>query len=335
MTELLYLTAEEVADLAEMSDYVEASRDGFRQRGEGADADNPDKSANADDTTSLISYAAALPDSGVLGGYMFSTGQGVDGWYITVLFNDEDGTPLAVIDGGSWNPFKTGSAAGVATNYLARESIETVATIGSGSQARAQLEAIDVVRDFDRLKVYSPTREHREDFAEEMGETLGIESTAVESSEAAVKGADILVTATKASDPVFDGDWLEPGTHVNAVGLESVDVPSITQSKYVCDHEERALDGHSAFTELLNEGEITEADYDCELGDIVGGDEPGRTSEDEITLFDSSGTAIETIAGAKMLYDRAREEGRGSTTTLTPASEGFVMGSFKKAYQRG
>lgn len=334
MTELLYLTAEEVADLAGMNDYVEASRDGFRQRGEGADADNPDKAANADETTSLISYCAALPDSGVLGGYMFSTGKDVDGWYVTVLFDDEDGTPLAVIDGGSWNPYKTGSAGGVATDYLARDDIETVGVIGSGSQARAQVEAIDAVRDFDHIQVFSPTPKHREDFAAEMTDLLNVEATAVEENKTAVEDADILISATKASDPVFDGEWLEPGTHVNAVGLESIDKRSIERTRYVCDHRERALDGHSSFTELLQENKITEADYDCELGDIVGGDAPGRESEDEITLFDSSGTGIETIAGAKMLYDRAEERGRGSTMSFAPASEGFVMGSFLKAYQR-
>ncbi|MFC7135420.1 MULTISPECIES: ornithine cyclodeaminase family protein [Salinibaculum] len=334
MTEVLYLTAEEVADLAEMSDYVEASNDGFRQRGEGADADNPDKSANADDTTSLISYSAALPDSGVMGGYMFSTGEGVDGWYITVLFDDEDGTPLAVLDGGSWNPFKTGSAAGVATDYLARDDIETVGVIGSGSQARAQVEAIDVVRDFDHIQVFSPTREHREDFAAEVAETFDVEATAVDSSKAAVEGADILVSATKASGTVFEGEWLEAGTHVNAVGYERIDAASIQRTTYVCDHEERALDGHSSFTELLSEGEVTEDDYDCELGDIVGGDAVGRTEDDEITLFSSSGTAVETIAGANMLYNRALDAGLGSTVDLTPASEGFSMASFVKAYQR-
>jgi alanine dehydrogenase len=335
MTELVYLTADDVADLADMRDYVEAARDGFRQRGEGAQADNPDRSSNADGSTSLISYCAALPDTGVLGAYLFTTGADVDGWYVTVLFDDDDGTPLAVIDGGSWNPFKTGSAGGVATDYLARETVDTVGVIGSGSQARAQVEAIDVVRDFDHLQVFSPTRAHREEFAAELGDVLDVSTTAVDSARAAVSGADVLVTATKTRDTVFDGKWLEPGTHVNAVGLERIDATSIQRSTYVCDHRERALAGHSSFTELLGAGELAESDYDCELGDVVGGHAPGRVTDDDITLFDSSGTGIETIAAAKMLYDRARTNRRGAPATLTPASEGFVMGSFKKAYQRG
>ena len=333
MTEVRYLTSEDVVDLADINDYVEAAHDGFRQRGEGADADNPDKSANKDSNVAVISYAASLPDDGVLGGYIFSTGDSVDGWYVTTLFDSTDGTPLAIIDGGSWNPYKTGSAGGVGVDVLSRPDVDSIGVIGSGSQARAQLEAINCVREFETVEVFSPTKAHREEFASDMNSSLDARVMAVDSTEEAIADSDILVVATKASGPVFDGDLLEPGMHVNAVGQEKVDVTTIQRGKYIPDHRGRGLSGHSSLAEYIEEGTLSASDLHAELGDVVVGNTPGRESDDDITVFDSSGTGIETIAAGNMLYERALEHDRGSTVTVTPASEGFVMSDFVKAYQ--
>lgn len=334
MGDVLYLTSDDVVDLADMADYVEAVRDGFRQRGEGADAASPTRTANDAGGVSLVSYAAALPDSGVIGAYTFSMGADTaDGWYTAALFDAGNGTLLAIVDGGCWNPYKAGAAGGVAVDALARETVDTVGVIGSGSQARAQLTAVDVVRDFESVAVYSPTAAHRTAFAADMDDALGADVSAVETAATAIKGSQVVIVATEATSTVFDGESLEPGTHVNAVGLETLDTTSIERSKYVVDHRDRGLSGDSSLAEWIADGVLSDGDLYGELGDVVAGSVPGRETRDDITIFDSQGTGIETVAAAHMLYRRAVDQGRGSTVASTPASEGFRMSSFTKAFQ--
>ena len=217
MTDALYLSSSEVGDLATTADYVDAVRDAYRQRGEGAPAEPRTKLLNDDPAGMFTTYAALLPETGAMGGYMYSAGFGAtDAWFMTPLFDSESGEPLAMIDGASMNPFKTGAAGAVGVDALARRDATSVAVIGSGAQARGQLRCTAEVRELETVWVYSPTKESREDFAGEMNEVLDASVAAVASSDAAIEDADIVITATNASDPVFDGDHLEDGTHVTA-----------------------------------------------------------------------------------------------------------------------
>ncbi|RDI72921.1 ornithine cyclodeaminase family protein [Halopelagius longus] len=330
MTETLFLTSDDVAGLATPAEFVDAVRDGYRQRGEGAPAEPRTKLTNADPPGFLTTYAAVLPETGAMGGYTYSAGFGAkDAWFMTPLFDAESGEPLALIDGASMNPFKTGAAGAVGVDALAREDASSIALIGSGSQARGQLRAAVTVRDVDTVRVYSPTKESREEFADEMDRTLDASVAAVASSAAAVEGADIVITATKASEPVFDGDNLEPGAHVTAVGQynpkkRELDTETIRKATYVPDLRDRVTQDAGSFLHAMEEGVVDEGHVHAELGDVVAGAEPGRTDDDEITVFDSGGTGIETVAGAYLLYEKAVEEGLGTTIDFSPASESLT-----------
>ena len=330
MTETLFLTSEDVAGLATPAEYVDAVRDGYRQRGQGAPAEPRTKLASDDPKGMLTTYAAVLPETGAMGGYMYDAGFGArDAWFMTPLFDADSGEPLALLDGASMNPFKTGAAGAVGVDALAREDAESVAIIGSGAQARGQLRAIDTVRDVDTVWVYSPTKEHREEFAGEMNERLDASVAAVASSAAAIEGADVVVTATTASDPVFDGDLLEPGTHVTAMGQyhpekRELDATTIERSTYVIDLRARATHDAGSFIHAVEEGVVDEDHIHAELGDVVAGKADGRTSDDEITVFDSGGTGIETVAAAHLLYEKALEQDLGTTLDFAPASEALT-----------
>ena len=330
MTETLFLTSDDVSGLATPAEFVDAVREGYRQRGEGAHAEPRTKLTNEDPPGFLTTYAAVLPDTGAMGGYTYSAGFGAgDAWFMTPLFDAESGEPLALVDGASMNPFKTGAAGAVAVDALAREDATSVAIIGSGAQARGQLRATATVRDVETVWVYSPTKEHREEFAGEMDRRLDASVAAVASAAAAVEGADVVVTATNASAPVFDGERLEPGTHVTAMGQytpgkRELDTTTIERAKYVPDLRARATQDAGSFLHAVEEGVVDEDHVYAELGDVVAGEVPGREDDEEITVFDSGGTGIETVAGAYLLYEKATAEGLGTTLDFAPASEALT-----------
>ena len=330
MTDALFLTSEDCADLATPAEYVDAVREGYRQRGEGAAAEPRTSLYNDDPPGFLTNYLAILPDTGAMGGYTYAAGfEGGDAHFALPIFDAASGDPLTLIDGASMNPFKTGAVGAVAVDALAREDATDLALIGSGAQARGQLRATAVVRDLETVRVFSPTREHREDFASEMDGELGASVSAVETATEAVTDADVVITATNATEPVFDGEDLAPGTHVTAMGQyhpqrREVDATTVARSTYVPDLEGRLEQDAGAYLLALEDGAIETGHVHAELGEVVAGVEPGRTSDDEITLFDSGGTAIETVASGYLLYERAREAGLGETIDLAPASEALT-----------
>jgi len=332
MTETLFLTSEEVAGLADPAEYVDAVRDAYRQIGEGAPAEPRTKLVNAEPPGFLTTYAAVLPETGAMGGYTYSAGFGArDAWFMTPLFDAESGEPLALLDGASMNPHKTGAAGAVGVDALAREDANSVAVIGSGAQARGQLLATATVRDLETVWVYSPTKEHREAFAGDMNGEIDAAVAAVASAAAAIEDADVVITATNASEPVFDGEALEPGTHVTAMGQynankRELDHATIERATYVPDLRARAnADGDAgSFISALEAGVVDEDHVHAELGEVVAGVEPGRTSDDEITVFDSGGTGIETAASAYLLYEKAVDAGLGQPIEFAPASEALT-----------
>ena len=330
MTETLFLSDEDVRGLATPSEYVERVASGYRQRGEGAPAEPRTALFGDEPPGMLTSYSAILPEAGYMGGYTYAAGFGEsDAWFITPLFDAETGEPLAVIDGARMNPYKTGAAGAVGVDALAREDSDTVAVIGSGSQARGQLRATATVRELTEVSVYSPTPANREAFATEMTERIGVEVTAVDSSAAAIDGADIVITATTASEPVFDGEALAAGTHITAMGQyhpkkRELDTTTIERSTYVPDLRARVMQDAGSFIYAVENGVVATDHIHAELGDVVAGNAAGRTSDEEITVFDSGGTAIETVAAAGLLYERALEDDRGSTVEFAPASTAML-----------
>ncbi|MFB6108673.1 MAG: ornithine cyclodeaminase family protein [Haloplanus sp.] len=330
MTDALFLTSADVAGLATPAEYVDAVREGYRQRGEGAPAEPRTALINRDPPGMFTTYAAVLPETGVMGGYMYSAGfGGEDAWFATPLFDADSGEPLAILDGASMNPFKTGAVGAVGVDALAREDATSVAVFGSSAQARGQLRAVVEVRDVETVWVYSPTKAHRESFAGEMDRELDASVAAVSSSAAAVEGADVVVTATNASEPVFDGDLLEPGTHVTAMGQynpnkRELDDATIARSTYVPDLRDRVTRDAGSFMHALESGVVDEDHVHAELGEVVAGVAEGRTDDEEITVFDSGGTGIETTAAAALVYEKAVDRDLGQSISFAPASEALT-----------
>jgi len=331
MTEALFLTSADVDDLAEPADYVAAVRDAYRQIGDGASAEPRTKLLNREPPGMLTTYAAVLPETGAMGGYTYSAGfGGEDAWFMTPLFDANSGEPLALLDGASMNPFKTGAAGAVAVDALARADATELAVIGSGAQARGQLATTATVRDFEAVRVFSPTAENRNSFAAEFHNRIDADVSAVQSASEAVAGADVVITATTASEPVIDDADVDPGTHVTAMGQYNPnknELPPalIARATYVLDLRARATQDAGSFIAAVDAGLVDEADgVAAELGEVVTGDHPGRTTEDEVTVFDSGGTGIETAAAAHMLYKRASDRGRGKPIDFAPASEALT-----------
>lgn len=325
-----YLSSDDIRGLATEPEFVDAVRTAYREHGEGAPT-HPRITLESDDPAGVLnSYMAILPETGVMGGYMYSAGfADADARFVTPIFDAETGQPLAVVDGAYVNTHKTGAAGAVGIDALAREDASTIGVIGSGAQARGQLRAAVTVREIDEVRVFSPTPEHRETFAVEMGETVEPDVQPVESSAAAVDGADIVITATNASDPVVDSDDIDAGTHINAIGQydpekRELDTETVRRAVYVPDLRARALQDAGSFLQAREAGVVDEEHIHAELGEVVAGNAAGRTDGEAVTVFDSGGTALETLSSAALLYRRAIEAGKGTEITLASASEVYT-----------
>ncbi|HUE96807.1 MAG TPA: ornithine cyclodeaminase family protein [Longimicrobiaceae bacterium] len=234
-----------------------------------------------------------------------------------LLFGHEHGELQAIVDAGELTAIRSAAVSGVATRLLAREDASDLALLGSGVQARTHLAAMRAVRTLERVRVWSPTRANREAFAERESGRHGIPVEPVGSAEAAVRGADLVCTVTAATAPVLRGEWLSPGVHVNAVGASlpsarELDTEAVRRGRLFVDRRESTVHESGDYLIPLRAGSIGEDHIVAELGEILDGTAAGRRGPDEITLFKSLGIAIEDLAAARLLADRARAERAGS-----------------------
>jgi alanine dehydrogenase len=214
-----------------------------------------------------------------------------------VLFKAETGEPLVTMDGRLITEVRTAAVSAVATDRLARSGASVLAIIGSGVQARSHLEALRLVRGFREVRVWSPRRAQA--FAEEHG------VRAAASAEEAVRGADVVVTATTSSTPVLFGEWLSPGVHVNAVGAPRPDWRELDDE--VLERARIYVDSREAAEK--ESGDVIAAGWIfAEVGEVVSGAKPGRQSDEEVTLFKSLGLAVEDVATAELVHRKAHEE---------------------------
>jgi ornithine cyclodeaminase/alanine dehydrogenase-like protein (mu-crystallin family) len=216
---------------------------------------------------------------------------------IIVLFRPETGEPLVTMDGRLITEMRTGAVSAAATRALARTDASVLAIIGSGVQARSHLEALRLVRDFREVRVWSPR--HAKVFADEFG------VRAVDSAEHAVRGADVVVVATTSKTPVLEGDWLSPGTHVNAVGASrpdwrELDDEVLARARIFVESREAAWRESG---DVIAAGRI-----DAEIGEVFEGKIRGRVSPEAVTLFKSVGVAVEDLAAANLVYRAAVAE---------------------------
>ena len=242
---------------------------------------------------------------------------------VLVLLNDpETGKPEAILEGTFITAMRTGAAGGVATKYLARRDANAVGIFGAGAQARTQLEAIKEVRIVESAVVCDIVSERSKRFAEEMSSRLGIDVRAEGTPQGVVEKSDIIVTASTSRTPVFNGDHVKAGTHINAIGSftpdrRELDDSAICRSKIVVDFLQAALEEAGDIVIPLKSGVIRRDHLYAELGEIVAGLKPGRETEREITVFKSVGLGIQDAAAANLAYRKALESKVGTTVNLT------------------
>jgi ornithine cyclodeaminase/alanine dehydrogenase-like protein (mu-crystallin family) len=240
---------------------------------------------------------------------------------IVTLFDGRSGRPTAILDASAITQVRTAAVTTVATRVLARPDARTLAIIGAGTQARAHLEALAAARDFEQISIYAPTQAHARALIEQVGHGGGELRVAV-SAEEAVRGADIVVTATSAREPVLRRDWLKPGAHVNAVGASTprareIDTATVAASALFCDSRESLRNEAGEFRLAIAEGLIAgEEHVRAELGEVLAGLAPGRRDDAELTLFRSLGLAIEDLAAAQSAVATAIERGLGTEVEL-------------------
>jgi ornithine cyclodeaminase/alanine dehydrogenase-like protein (mu-crystallin family) len=310
----LYLTEGDVAATLTVRDALTLVEDAARALAEGRAENKPRQRAY---TTSAVIQVLAAAYNGRMGHKTYTVAPKARGARFWVLLFDEAGQMLAMIEADMLGQIRTGAASGVATRFLAREDAKTLAVIGTGWQARTQLEACIHVRPIDRVLVYGRNPERRAEFCELMQEKVGLTIAPVESAEAAVAEADVVCTMTSSNSPVLEGAWLKPGTHVNAAGsnranAQEIDVEAVTRSSVVAVEDIVQAKVESGDLRAANETGRWSWEHATRLSDIVAGHALGRTGDDQITLFESLGIGLWDVAAASHVFDRCVIEGRGT-----------------------
>ena len=232
------------------------------------------------------------------------------------LYHAVSGEPLALIEANFFNVVRTGAATGVATRHLARGDGAIVGQIGAGRIGSGQLEAVCAVRRVRRARVYARTRDKLEDFCRVMADRLGIEIVPAVSAEAAVRGADIVNLITRSATPVLVGAWIEPGQHINAAGSNlltrrELDRDAVQRCDVVAvDSRETARRECGDLLPLVEAGQL-QWEALPELGEVMVGMRPGRVSNEQVTLYESHGMAIEDLYVAAKVLELARAQGLG------------------------
>ena len=320
MTPLLVLSEEDVVGLLDMEGCIEAMADILEALARGelfqplrVIAFPPGESSaiglmpahrSGDQAAYSLKTICLFPDNPT---------RGLDAHQGTVtLFSGETGQVRALMNASAITAIRTAAVSGVATRLLAREDASELAIVGAGVQARSHIEAMRAVRPWTSIRVASRTAEHAQALAEETG------TEAAGSVEEAVRGADVVVTATNSSEPVVEHGWLKPGAHVNAVGssvktARELDTATMAACSLFVDRRESTLNEAGDYLFPAQEGAIGPDHIRAEIGEILIGKHRGRTGPDELTVFKSLGLAVEDLAAAEYVVRRAQETGTGTT----------------------
>lgn len=319
---VLVLTKDEIESVITMEDAISAVEDGF-------------KAFNSGKTVTPFPVALQVPDHkgdihikpGYIKGYDTYCVKIASGFYekpvasihgMLLLFDSRTGSPLCFeVDRGYITDLRTAAAGAVAARALAKKKVRNVAVIGTGTQARLQIQALAKVREFEELRVWGRDPAKVGKYVEDMGRMIKARIVAAGNPKEAVAGADVVVTATMSTAPVLKGKWIGKGTHITAMGSDSPEKQELgtdvlkMADKIVCDSlKQCAMLGevHHA----LEDGSIKEGDVYAELGEVLLGKKRGRESDDEITVCDLTGLAVQDVVTAQIVYDRAVKKGIGS-----------------------
>ena len=232
-----------------------------------------------------------------------------------LLFDPETGVPISIMDGTHITAMRTAAASGVAVKYLARKDARVLGIIGAGYQSLRQLEALNEVMKIESVKIFDIVDKKAENLTTMAKDKLGLNARKAAGAEDAVRGSDVVVTVTPTREPIVKDEWVTAGMHISAVGAdapekEELEAAILKRAKIVIDDWEQA--SHSGEINVpLSQGVITEADIYGDIGEIVAGLKPGRVSDDEITVFDTTGLAIQDVITAWRAYEVAEEKGIG------------------------
>lgn len=234
---------------------------------------------------------------------------------VIILFDLNNGAPIALLDAQTITAMRTAAASGAATRLLARKDARTLALFGYGVQAASHLEAMLAVRDIDRVLVWGRSVERAQDFAQSMRTRFDIDVQATAQAQRAAEQADIICTLTASPTPVIEGQWLKAGAHINLVGAHTptnreIDSEGIKKSRLYVEIKEFALKEAGDILIPLQEGAISEDHIVGEIGSVLAGDAPGRANDDEVTIYKSLGNVAQDLAAAYAVFERAKEAGK-------------------------
>jgi len=319
MAELKILSAENVRQALPMAEAIAGMKEAYIQLSAGQ-ATVPLRSridVPAHDGISLTmpAYLASSGDMAVkiVSVYPGNVKSKIPAIHAAVLVLDEvTGRPVALMEGSALTAIRTGAASGAATDLLARSGAATVAIFGSGVQARTQLEAVCTVRAIKAIRVFSLDFDQARRFAQTMSgrgpipHAIEIANNPAE----AISGVDIICTATTSTTPVFDGQFLEPGTHINSIGsftpeMQEVDVETIRRSLVIVDSRDAVMEEAGDLLIPIADGEISEDHIHAEIGEIAAGKKPGRTNPEQITYFKSVGVAVQDAIAGRIALENA------------------------------
>lgn len=318
MSNALFLDEACVRQLVTMEDALAAVEEVFGAQGRGGVFNVPRVRAPVKGGTLRIT-AAVLSYRGYYGVKVSSTAVfHSNAGRMFCLYREETGELCAVVQVFAMGALRTGAASGIATKYLANPDAAVLGVLGSGRQARTQVDAVCAVRPIREIRVWSPRAASREAFCADVKNVNKINAIPVDSQEAAVRGADVLITATTSTSPVVHGAWLKPGVHINAIGANfehrrELDSATVTAAKFIAtDDTEQVRYESTDLAVPVSEGLLSWEQVHS-LGDVVAGKLKGRNSHDDVTLFKSLGVAIEDVALAARAYEKALKLGVGMT----------------------
>jgi alanine dehydrogenase len=307
----LLLTEADVKALLTMPIALEAVEESFRRLGSGGAIMHPRQRLHIPGKSYLHYMAAADATGGYMGLKIYSSAhEGLR--FIVPLFNVQTGDLAALIEADYLGQLRTGAASGVATRLMSREDSRVVGIIGTGLQARTQLEAVSLVRKLGEVRVCGRDANRREGFATEMSTRLKLPVRSAANAEEAVRDADIVITSTTSTNPVVQGRWLKKGTHINAIGANfpqkrELDAEAVERCDVIAvDSREQSKLESGDLIQVFGQDEKRWSRV-AEMADIVADKAPGRTNPEQITLFKSNGIAIEDVVVAGQIYELARE----------------------------
>jgi alanine dehydrogenase len=238
-----------------------------------------------------------------------------------LLFSAETGQLMAVMDGSFITAIRTACASAMATKALANAHTPLLGILGAGVQARAHIQALSRVKKLQRIKIYSPLGMSAQRVRQELESEIGVDIEVATSAEETVSDCDLIVTVTTAREPIVESEWLKPGAHINAVGSHrpdhrEIDGATVARSKIVVDSREAIMAECGDILLAIKEKSVTENPIYAEIGEVLAGTKPGRTSASEITLYKSVGIAIQDVAAAQLIYRKALELKVGTTVEI-------------------